>query len=394
MENGIFERVNVVREYGNDYQINHFEKWGKWKNKDTQASFEKTLDEIFGDGNWGTVKDEGKTKYKLGEKLEERAIREDKRLSNGAWKISYTKNLDIVVVSVLEQGLETNTAQTLASWALDFGVITEKMHDLLQSRYHEGLRETHIKDLKNNSIIKTNEDRIVDDFAQITKQLTNQVAGTLKRMEKAEIIEFYPVYKGHIAKTDTTINLHENVYKQVVALKRRLMEHYDVSEWYLMTYRNSKKTIEFNKEYLEQLAFVEDENGKTLGLDYYYTTYAVILKARKKKIIAYLSKYNKEVIEQFKQDEQKFLVENEQQFHEKRKEHVVNEAQKKANKFLQPKPFKIANEEFGGKTVVRTPTIYDYDFDSDYYALYFEGLYTQRIGELQEYYGYTFNYAN
>ncbi|KAA9017984.1 hypothetical protein [Niallia endozanthoxylica] len=316
--------------------------------------------------------------------------KDDGRASNGAWSISYTKNLDVVVVSVLEQGLEKSTAQTLANWALDFGVITEKMHDLLLSRHHEGLRETYVNDLKDNSIIKENEDRIVDDFVQTVKELTNQVAGTLKRMEKAGIIEYYPVFKGHIAETDETINLHEDVYKQVVALKRRLMERYDVSEWYLMTYKNSKKTVKFNEEYLEQLAFVEDENGKVLGLDYYYTTYAVILKARKKKIIAYLKKYNKEVIEQFKQDEQKFLAENEQQFHDKRKEHVIDNAQKKAEKFLEPKPFKIANEVFGGKPVVRTPTINDYEFDSDYYALYFDGLYANRIGQLQEYYGQTF----
>ena len=314
--------------------------------------------------------------------------KEDGRVSNGAWTIPYMKNLDVVVVSVLEQGLEKSTAQTLASWAKDFGVITEKMHDLLLSRHHKGLRETYVNDLKDNSIIGENEDRIVDDFAQTVKELTKQVAGTLERMRKIGIIEYYPVYKGHIAENNRTINLHEDVYKQVVSLKRRLMEHYDVSEWYISTYKNSSKTVRFKKEYSEQLAFVEDENGETLGLDYYYTTYAVILKARKKKIIRYLEKYNKEAIEHFKQDELRFLIENEIKFHSKRREHVINEAQKHMDKFMKPREYENElYEEFGGKKKKRVPKVEDYAYDEDYYKLYFEDLFVKRIGELQDYYG-------
>ncbi|MGR5866387.1 hypothetical protein ACT7DZ_28480 [Bacillus cereus] len=44
--------------------------------------------------------------YILREEREEIAVREDNRASNGAWSIPYTKNMDIMVVSVLEQGVD------------------------------------------------------------------------------------------------------------------------------------------------------------------------------------------------------------------------------------------------------------------------------------------------
>ncbi|MFB2515529.1 hypothetical protein [Lysinibacillus sp. OTC-L20] len=383
-----FNLEQFINEFGTDKQVQSLINGNGNVNRRTFDSVIKTANTRF-----GTITIEGRGSKRImtcSDEKETPTIREDGRVSNGAWSKPYTKNLDIVVVSVLEQGLETDTAQTLASWAKDFGIITSKMHELLMSRYQKGLRKLHIEKLRSDSIIKYNEDRIVDDFIQMTKELTNQVAGTLERMKKAGIIEYYPVFKGHIARTDETINLHEDTYKEVVNIKRKLMDKYDVSEWYLMTFKNSPKTINFYKEYDELLALVKDKNGEELGLDYCYTAYAIILKARKKKIIAYLKKYNKEAIEQFEQDEQKFLFKNKYQFHNKRIDYVSDKAQEKVGKFLSPRQFKGLSEELGGKPHVRRPTMSDYEYDIEYYALYFEDLYVQRIGELQKYYSYSF----
>lgn len=391
----IITKKEAVDNYGNDAEKAHFAKYSRFVSKGYEEGLLRTLRTKF-----EYVKIINKPNgrgyvYELGEEKEEESIREDGRISNGAWSIPYTKNLDIIVVSVLEQGLETSTAQTLPSWAVDFTIITKELKEVLQARYHEGLRRTLVEDLKEKQIIYDGEDRIIDDFAQITKGITDQLASTLNRMAKAEIIEYYPVYKGHIKETDTIINLHENVYKEITTLKRDLLEKYNVDEWYINNFRNAKKTVGYKNEFNEQLALIQDENDNTLGLDYYYTAYAIILKARKKKIIRYLKKYNKEVIKQFKQDKFHFLNENEIHFHSKRKEHVINEAQKNLNKFMKPREFaNELHEKFGGKKKKRVPEIDDYTYDTDYYKLYFEDLYVKRIGELQDYYGYNmFNNA-
>ena len=390
-----FTQEQIVAIEGDEVIKNHLAKNGRlMKNvferfvKDLKQRYEHV--EVIGKGG-------KKTKYILGEKREQIAEREDNRISNGAWSNPYTKNMDIMVVSVLEQGLETETAQTLAKWALDFGLITPKMYELLLARYNDYLKSEHIQDLKDNNIIRKGEDRIVDDFTYMTKEITNQLASTLNRMEKAGIIEYYPVYKGHVKETDKKISLHETTVKKILALQRELMERYDVNEWYLAHYKNSKKTVQYYKEWKEGLAEVTDENGNVLGLDYWYKTYAIILKARKKKIIRYLEKYNKEVIEKFKQDEDAFLLNNEVTYHKKRHDYVVDKAKKREDNFLSEKTKVVELDEnlqeiYEEKTIVKTyrNRREDFTFDEEYYALYFDRLYAQRIKELQEYYGYTF----
>lgn len=63
----------------------------------------------------------------------------------------------------------------------------------------------YIQDLKANNIIFEGEDRILDDFTYLVKEINNQLAGTLSRMQKADIIDYYPVYKGYLMKAGETI---------------------------------------------------------------------------------------------------------------------------------------------------------------------------------------------
>lgn len=392
MENGIFERLDVVKEYGSNEQIRHFEKWGKWKNKDTQVSFEKTLDEIFGDGNWETVKDGRKTMYKLSEKLIERAIRDDKRVSNGAWKIPYTKNLDTMVVAVLELGIEKEDAQTLSNWSVDFGAITLEQHDILTSRYHDGLRQYYVNDALGKKVIFSGEERVFDDYALFIKELTQQIAGTLNRMEKLGIIDVSKVYNGWVEGKKEPIELHYTTYKKILELRRTLLEQYDLNEWYLETYKNAKKSVEYYKNFKEQLAQITDEDGNILNLTNYYITYAIMLKARKKKILRYLEKYNPEAIEQFNDDKERFLLDNKKDFGEKRIKHIENEAQKKVDSFMLPRVFNGEMiKEIGGKINKRQPMESDYTYDKEYYNLYFDDLLTKRMLDLEKLYGYDFS---
>ncbi|USK82633.1 hypothetical protein LHV56_12465 [Peribacillus frigoritolerans] len=318
----------------------------------------------------------------------EKTVNVGARISNGAWR-SYTKNMDIMVVSVLEQSLINDTAQTLSKWCLDFGLITTSMYDLIRSKHDQNLKDKHIQILKNNNVIKNGEERVVNDFIHGFKTLHQQLAGTLDRMEKLEIIEYYPVYKGKVIGKEAPINLHENTVNKILQLERRLMDTYDVDDWYLQKVYNSPKSRAYRKDWKEQLAEITDENGVVLKLDYHFKLYAIILKARKKKIIKYLETYNKEAIEQFKKDEFLFLNENEVNYLEERKKVVVENAEKEEGNFLKPRVNKLESE-FGGQTKNTVPTRSDYVYDEDYYALYFDRLYAQRIKELQEFYGHNF----
>lgn len=216
-------------------------------------------------------------------------------------------------------------------------------------------------------------------------------------MKKAGIIEYYPVYKGHVSGSNETINLHEDTVKQILALKRNLMEHYNVNDWYLHTLKNAPKTREYNQAWSAGLEQIKDETGTILGLDYYYRVYAIILKAKKEKIIRYLEKYNKEAIVGFKQNEVSFLNDNEITYQKGRYDYVVKEAQNKEKEFLREKTKTIILDEnmqelYGEETQIKKyyNERENFNYDEGYYALYFDRLYAERIKRLQEYYGYTF----
>ena len=387
----IITKKEAVELFGSEDCKKHFAKYKKFTNKDLEKSLIKEMKRYY-DFVEVVKPEKGRGYvYKLSGKKDVITQKEDGRTSNGAWSIPYTKNMDIMVVSVLEQDLVTETAQVLSKWCLDFGLMTAEMFDLLPARYNEHYREQCLQELKDNKIIFEGEERILNDFIYEMKTIQNQLAGTLKRMQKADIIEYFPVYKGFIEESEKTINLHENTVKKILSLQRNLMELYNVNEWYLRTYYNTKKAREYREEWNKRLAQVTDENGAVLDLSYWYTTYAIILKARKEKIIRYLEKYNKEAIEQFKIDEELFLIENKATYHNKRNTYVIGNAQKREDKFLEPRIRANQHaEELGGKQVASRPLKEDYTYDKEYYTLYFDRLYAQRIKELQEYYGYTF----
>lgn len=384
----ILTKQEAVEKYGNNKQKEHFNKYGKIKSKKVEEALIKTIEQHF-----ETVKIvplQGRAKgYKLSSKREVIAERKDNRISNGAWSIPYTKNMDIMVVSVLEQGLETETAQTLGRWAVDFGLITHKMFKLLKSRYEKGLKASYIQELKNNFIINNGEERILNDFIYFVKEINGQLAGTLERMRKAGIIDIHPVYKGHIKETGETISLHEDTVKQILNLKRNLMEQFQVDDFSLLHYHNAQKVRDYNTKWKTEIEKITDETGEELGLDYFYKTFAIMLKAGKKKIITYLKKYNKEAIEMFKQNEELFLADNENTFYKERHDYVVEKAQKKEGGFLSKNIVELDEELklfFDEDELARAR----FTFDKEYYALYFDRLYAQRIKKLQEYYGHTF----
>lgn len=382
-------KAQAVELHGSEDQKRHFAKYGKFTNKNLENALIDVLKRTY--ESFENIKQGRAYVYKLGEKRDvplEKTVNVGARISNGAWR-NYTKNMDIMVVSVLEQCLINDTAQTLSKWCLDFELITRSMYELIRSQHDQNLKDKHLQILKNNNVIKNGEERVVNDFIHGFKTLQQQLAGTLNRMKKLEIIEYYPVYKGKVEGKEVPINLHEDTVKKILQLQRRLMDTYDVDDWYLQRVYNSPKSRAYRRDWKEQLAKITDENGVVLKLEYHFKLYAIMLKARKKKIIKYLETYNKEAIEQFKKDEFVFLNENKVTYHEERKKVVVKNAEKEEENFLKPRVNKLESE-FGGQTKYTVPTRSDYVYDEDYYALYFDRLYAQRIKELQEFYGYKF----
>jgi hypothetical protein len=395
MKETILTKAEAVAKYGSDDCKNHFLKYRKFTNKKIENALIKTLEQYY--ISVDIVKQGRANVYRLGEERKEKVERKRNlggNISNGAWKIAYTKNLDIIVVSHLENKKVITGAQTLNKWCLDFGLISNEMYHLVMSKYNDTAKKNHVKKLKQNNIIKEGQERIIDDYIETFQNLQGQLVSALNRMQKLNIIEYYPVIKA-VLKNGETINLHEITYQELLSKKRELMKKYDVDEWYLNTYKNSKKSINYMVEWAEVLDNIKDLGGNVLKLDYYYTAYAIMLKATEKKIINYLRTYNKDVIQAFESNQTSFLNNNELFFHDKRKDFIYEKAEVKTDNFLNgtvpPKKVRDLQKELGGKLKrFYHPRIEDFTYDEDYYRLFFEGLYAQKIKELQEHYNVNF----
>lgn len=381
-------RAELVEKFGSEECKQHFAKYNKFKNKNIEAALIKNVEchyekvEIVKEGRFCF--------YVLINEKAEATDKIDKRIANGAYSVPYTRNLDIIVVSALEQGDINENAQTLNNWCLDFGLINPELHDLVVSKHSKQLREKHIEDLIKTKIITYGQERIVNDFIRYTQYLQSQLAGTLNRMRRAGIIEYYLVPMGYIEEEAKSVKLHEGTLKKILNLQRRLMEKYDVDQWYLDTYENSKKSKEYKAEWKEELSKVTDENEHVIGLSYWYKTYAIMLKARKNRIITYLETYNKELIQQYKENEKSFRDINMVGFVKGRGEYVEQAAKKHEVKFLEPRVKSKNLDELGGRLFKSLPKVDDYQYDKEYYALYFQEVYSKKIRELQEFYGHEF----
>lgn len=395
----ILTKKEAVELYGSERCKQHFEKYGRFNNKNLENSLIKTLEQNF--ESVEVIKQGRANVYQVGKKRESLAERKRElggRITNGAWKVPYTKNLDIIVVSHLQNSKIAVGEQTLNKWCLDFGLISEDMYELINSRYSDSLRSKHIKQLEEKGIINDGENRIINDFISIVRDLQGQLKSTLDRMAKIKIINQTKMFVG-INTDGEKVTLDGTTIDKIQRIKLQLMEKYNVDQWEINNLKNAENVKSFNKEWTKELLNISDVTGKQLYLKFYYTAYVINLRARKQKIINYLEKYNKDMIEVFSNDPDSFLDENKLTYHKKRLDRVFEQAQKKEDNFLdgdqQPKHVKKTQaelrEELGGKKKkFYLPRPEDYFFDEEYYKLYFERLYAMRIKELQEYYNHVF----
>ncbi|HFJ9368541.1 TPA: hypothetical protein ACGW8Q_005787 [Bacillus cereus] len=379
----ILSKQEAVEQYGTEKQKEHFNKYKKFTNNNLEQALIKTLEQHY--ETVETIKNpHGRGKvYQCEGKKEEISMREDSRATNGKWSVPYTKNMDIIVASVLEQDKITEASQTLNKWCLDFGLITQEAYDLIVSKHDKNTKGVIVEDLISNDVLDAVEDRLLNDYINTYKSLQNQLAGTLNRMKKANIIYYMEVPKGKVKDKSEFIELKYQTFQSIVKMRKELLEKYGIDSWYVEAYSNAQVVKAFKEEYQQHLLEVE-EDGKQLNLEYVYMAYGITLKATKKRIITYLEKFNKDVIEEFQKDKELFLNSNADDFKVKRREFVADEAQKKTDKF-----FKTAEKRvlLGREKKV---SLDEYTYDQEYYALFFKQTYVQRIIELQEYYNHEF----
>lgn len=384
----VISKAEAVKMHGTPAQIAHFEKYGKLKSKNIEDSLIKTLEQNY--ESVERVKIGRAFHYQVGKKLSKAKDRVDGRTTNGDWSIPYTKNMDIIVATAIEEGNISTNAQTMRKWLLDFGLIDIKMFKLigLSGDRDPKAKLRVVNGLVGEEVIKFNEKKIVDDLIKFSLELQGQLESSLLRMKKAGLIDFYEVYKAKLFVFDDVevINLHESTKNEINRVKIEIRQKYGLTPYEFNNLTNMPAVKEARAEFKDFLEnHLVDEKGNQLSVDFYWKAWTVSLKAGTKRVAKYLKKYSPDMIEAFNSDKVEFLRENKEQFFQLRKQRVTELAEKEVEKFHKDKEKDLV-EKLGGK---HKPAFLDYEYDSGYYDLLISKKYVNKMVELQEYFSFS-----
>lgn len=312
----ILSKKEAVHEYGNESQRSQFEKYGKFVNKNTEKGLLKTLEQHF--DNVSVIKVGRANCYKLEGKKDSPGERFDLRLSGIPKMKPYTKNLDMMIISALEYYCHENELpqKTMNDWMVFFGIVHQDVLSLYRNKYNNrGKFDEHLNDMVDRGYLPFDYDRYVEDYFEMYGDMKQQLLKTLRRLERSDIIKITDIYyaNGTPYKTDYIYNHDTNeydefestgkpesfeVYQSVVEKVQQYMRtcHRDgvkSSNDYLedtpMFYESMDKYKHKIKEFMSDA--VSESTNINYKINYIFGLKSIRIKAKPKKIIAYLKRY-------------------------------------------------------------------------------------------------------
>lgn len=345
-ENMTLTKKDAVNKFGSEGQKNHFEKNGRFKSKEKEKPFLRTLNQLFDSVEF--VKEGRKVNYKLGNAREEVAERESKNETNGKWSNS-TKHLDALILAHLQYNIENykEIEKSIVDWMSEFKMINQNSYNLYRSKFNEKLKESTL-DLIRSSTKANN--KVVDASYKFIQNDIRKQRGTLesslKRMEKHNIVETFDRPKAYLNKPlknedgeekfviDIDIATYKAYRNKLISLK----EKYELDneqlhkEFRYHTKEVKQKVRSYHRErrkYLEEVEITDTYgNVITVSISHMWIDLAIIVSATKKKTMDYLHKFHAEVLKDYQEyKEEKYLSKQANDYKSKRKEEKFSSAE-------------------------------------------------------------------
>ncbi|MFD2829214.1 hypothetical protein [Corticicoccus populi] len=372
-ENTIQTKRNIVDTFGSDNQKNHFNKYGKFKNKKKEEPLLRTLNQYF--ESVEIVKQGRNNNYQLGAARAEVAQRESRDKLKGN-KSESTKHLDVLLLLMIQKNMKNNITyeNSISKWMKIFGVVNQSQYQVYSSTFDEDA-EKNIKDkirlateentvdysmsLKYESDAKT---YFYDDFN--SKKSTFMSA--LNRFEKNDLINTNEVpvaylHKGVIQKGKKVkiVGLHKDSFKEYKAKQKELLEAHELNLNTVYKSRFWKSKTELNnrvENYKNDLndflrnefeSLDADGNEIKIHIKNIYKNIEITSKVTEDKIEKYIKDYYEHTIYQdyINQDETDFFMNQMDKYDECKRVERVNKVVKKMNEKVEEA--KEEDENFG-----------------------------------------------
>lgn len=327
---------------------------------------------------------------------DERLVKQDGRHDNGSYSIAYTKDIDLIVLSLLlDKSIETDTSQTMRKWLFDFGLISRELFHLLGVTHDKRRKINAVDTLVSENILKSKEESsAIDDYIRYTKELQSQLESSLNRMMKANIINFYPVYWAKLnardaegKRIDKRIRITERCIAMINSHKRNLMDKLNVTDFDILNLHNKKEVKLFNSRYKNFLRNDVTDEGEHISIDYFYKAHAIHIKATDKRIKFYVNQKDSISYELLLHSKIEFMDSHIDHFKKERIQRVVDLATKKANYIenskLNIEGFPDFAELFGVEEILNMT---DMRFNREYYKLFLNNSYIDTIKDIEIYY--------
>ncbi|NMA72584.1 MAG: hypothetical protein GX963_00130 [Bacteroidales bacterium] len=399
----------LVERFGTEKQWYSFKRSGKITSNTRDALIKQAETEFE---SVEIVKEGRSNIYVLDNKRDKIIPKQDARIGKNKSTITYTKNLDLLVVLALESASwnekkDIGNPQTMRKWLLDFKLISPKMFKLFGLRTFDAKLE-EIERLKEDGVnsfnLMTNPEtensdnvKLLNDFIQYSNELMGQLEATLERLDKNNIINLLPVYKAKIVDADGKFQVTElppNVVAELSDKKRKLLEKYDVTEFDINFLHNKKEVIEFKQEWKEYLANDVKYKKKHLPIIFYWKAWAMFMKSTTKRTKSYLLKVaGQEAVELFEEAREELFANNKVEYVSERAKRLEKLADRKRDKYLGRDDREEKDEletMLKGKTVALSHmNKREENFNKGYYELLFSKNYISAVTELEEQYKLT-----
>lgn len=341
--NTIISKDVAVEVYGSRGQKNAYENYRKLTSNHEKGLI-KTLNQYY--ESVERVKVGRAFHYKLGNKREEVATREDKRTFMGVTgesALPYTVHLDIIIADYLSQE-ENFEPRTLKNWLLDTGIISPELSYAMSMRYNfEGNKEL-INELYDEKII-TNEidEYTVTDYLGVSEELTSQIKKSLLRLEKTGKMKIKTTYLKKVKTWDYNKEKSSEVKAEIVEISeeeyftkkeddRALREKYDLSIWDTMYAKNEGKVKSYRREKNRKTKKYEEDEEKNVIVTktfYYYMTFGIENKGKNNIVPFYLKLYSPNSLSSYQESPSVFIQDSKKKFKEYRYDRVKEMMEKR-----------------------------------------------------------------
>ncbi|MCM3706430.1 hypothetical protein M3205_11960 [Cytobacillus firmus] len=274
-------------------------------------------------------------------KRKEKAKKEDGRQFNKGQAPVHSMYLALMVMSKIAD--VDNKPRTRNAWATYFGIISPAEQDIMNGIFSKEAMKPYKKYMIKLGIFEDGEEEVLQDLAYTLRNVSKGQLFTVLNQaaeDKMGLIRIISSWQGKVKNTDTPVDIATVLAEEINNREDELLKKYGINKSYSLMFKNSPKTKAFNAEWLEYLENVEDAEGNAMELQYIYELFQIEV-LRKNVFNEYINAHYPSEANSFN------MGDNEQEYHSRLLDYVVENAQKKHDSLIKKFDEKVSKIDEG-----------------------------------------------